>query len=84
MLVSRVVIDDEVEIEVARHVGLDVLQEAQELLVPVAGAALRQNLPVGDVESGKQRRRPVTDIVVGDALDVAEAERQHRLAAFDA
>ena len=31
-LVSRVVVDDEVEIEVARHVGLDVLQEAQELL----------------------------------------------------
>ena len=71
------------EVEVARHVCLDVLEDAEKLLMPVAGSALRHHLADGDVERGEQRRRPMTDIVVGDALDVAEAERQHRLAAFE-
>ena len=53
MLVGRVVVDDEVQVEIARHVGLDVFQEAQELLVAMAGSALRHDLSVGDVERGK-------------------------------
>ena len=47
VLVRRVVVDHQVEIEVARDIGFDVLQEAQELLMSVAGAALRDDLTVG-------------------------------------
>ena len=83
MLVGRVVVDDEMEVEVVRHVGLDVLQETQQLLATVTGFALRHDLPVGDVEGSEQRRRPLANVVVGNALDVDQTERQHRLTPFE-
>lgn len=82
VLVRRVVVDHQVEIEVARDIGFDVLQEAQELLMSVAGAALRDDLTVGDIESGEQRRRSMPIVVVGHPFDVAEPQRQDRLATF--
>ena len=82
VLVRRVVVDHQVEIEVARDIGFDVLQEAQELLMSVAGAALRDDLTVGDIESGEQRRRSMPIVVVGHPFDVAELQRQDRLATF--
>ena len=51
--------------------------------VAVPLPALRQHPPGGDVQSGEQRRRAVPDIVVGVALDVAQAHRQRRLRAIE-
>ena len=82
VLVRRVVVDHQVEIEIARDIGFDVLQEAQELLMSVAGAALRDDLTVGDIESGEQRRCSMPIVVVGHSFDVAEPQRQDRLAPF--
>ena len=44
--------------------------------------ALRQDLTGGHIQSGKQRRGAVPLVVVGDALRVAQAQRQQRLAAL--
>ena len=82
MFVRGVIIDDEMRIECRRHVGLDMLEEAQKLLMTMARATLREDLAIGDVEGGKQGRRTVSDVIVGDALNVAKPERQHRLRAF--
>ena len=40
MLVGGVVVDDEMDVELGRHIGLDVAQEGEELLVTMAGFAL--------------------------------------------
>ena len=83
MLVGGVVIDDEMHVEVRRHIRIDMLEEGEELLVTMLSPALGQHLTIGNVESGEQRRRPVPDIIVGDALDVAEPERQDRLRSLE-
>ena len=61
MLVGGVVIDDEMHVEVRRHIRIDMLEEGEELLVTMLSPALGQHLTIGNVESGEQRRRPVPD-----------------------
>jgi hypothetical protein len=46
MLVGGVVVDDEVDIEIARHRTLDALEKGQELLVAMARPALGQHCPL--------------------------------------
>ena len=77
-----IIIDDEMRIECRRHVGLDMLEEAEKLLMTMARATLREDPAIGDVERGKKGRRTVSDVIVGDALNIAKPERQHRLHAF--
>ena len=54
VLVGAVVVDDEVDIEVQGHVGLDVSEEAQELLIAVARLALGEDLASGNVQAVKR------------------------------
>ena len=83
MLVGGVVVDDEMDIELGRHIGLDVAQEGEELLVTMAGFALGDDRAVEYVEGGEQCGCTVALVVVGDAFDVAEAHGKHRLGAFE-
>ena len=83
MLVRRIVVDDEVRVETRRNRGIDVLQEAQKLLVAMTLPTLRDHLTIGDVESGEQGRRPVPDLVVGYALSVSQPQWQDRLRSFE-
>jgi hypothetical protein len=55
MLVGGVVVDDEMDVELGRHVGLDVTQEGEELLMTMAGFALGNDRAVEHVEGGEQR-----------------------------
>ena len=82
MLVGAVVVDDEVDIEVRGHVGVDVSEEAQELLVAVARPALGEDLAGGDVQGGKEGGGAVADVAVRHAFDVAEPEGQEGLGAL--
>ena len=54
MLVGAVVVDVEVDVEVRGHVGLDVLEEAHELLMPMPWLALGDNLTGGHVQGGRR------------------------------
>jgi hypothetical protein len=83
MLVGGVVVDDEMDVELGRHVCLDVTQEGEELLVPMARFALGDVRAVKHVESGEQRDCAVALVIVGDAFDVVEAHGKHRLGAFE-
>ena len=69
--------------ELGRHLLVDPPQETQELLVPVPGFALGDHRTGGHVQGGKQCGGPVTDGVVGDSLDVAQAHRHQRLGAIE-
>src|SRR5215813_12305141 len=83
MLVGSIVVDDEVDIKIVRHTGLDMLQKAEEFLVPVARATLGEHAAVGDVEGGEQGCRAVSHVVVGDPLDIAHTQWHYRLAEFE-
>src|SRR5437899_10129847 len=66
VLVGPVVVHDEVHVEVRRDLGVEVAQERQELLVPMARLALMEHGSRGHVQGGKERRRAVALGVVGD------------------
>ena len=70
------------DVEVGRHRLVDGAQKAEELLVPMTLAALREDGAVEQVEGGEQGGGAMADVVVGDPLDVAEAQRQQRLGAL--
>jgi hypothetical protein len=67
MLVGAVVVDDPVNVEVFGHTGIDVAQEAQKLLMPMAGLALGEDLAIGDVQ-GRERGRGAVAHVVKKAI----------------
>ena len=83
VLVGRVVVDDEVDVECLGHGLIDALEEAEELLMAVTRPTLGEHRAGGDVECGKQRGGAVADIIVGDAFDIAKPHRQHRLGAIE-
>ena len=80
--VGAVVIDDQMNIQMLRDIGLDMTQKAQELLMAVPRFALREDLSVGDIERREQGRGAMSDVVVGDAFHVAQTHWQHRLRAL--
>ena len=54
-LVGGVVVHHQMDVEVARHVGLDLVEELPELAGTVLGVAAADDRTGGDVERGEQR-----------------------------
>jgi hypothetical protein len=79
MLVRTVVVDDEVSAQVGGHVGVDVTEEGEELPVAVAVMRRGEHVAALDVDGGEERGGGVADVVVGDAFEVPEPQRQRRL-----
>ena len=82
-LVGRIVVHDDVELEIGRNVGLDVIQELPELSAAVAPVALSDDRPGGDVEGGEQRGRAIALVVMSASLDLAGPQRQQGLGAIE-
>jgi signal transduction histidine kinase len=74
-----------VRIPVAGPDRTAVLDHATERSVPadVPRLALREHLAGGYVESGEQSGRTITDVIVGDSLNVSETQGQERLRALE-
>ena len=66
VLVGAVVVDDQVDVEILRDGLLDLAEEAEELLVPLARPALGQHLPRGHVQGSEQGGGAMADEVVRD------------------
>lgn len=81
VLVGAVVVHDQVQLQILGHLLVDPSQEAEELLMTVAGLALSDHCTGGHIQRREQRGGAVADVVVGDALHVAQAHRQQRLGA---
>lgn len=79
MLVGAVVIHDQMDVEILRDGLLDLAEEAQEFLVPVARLALGDHLASGHVQGSEQGGGAMADVVMGDALDVPQTHGQERL-----
>ena len=60
-----VVVENHVDVEFGSHAALDLAEEPQKLLMPVARQALVDDLPGGYVEGSKEYRRDVTFVVMG-------------------
>ena len=65
MLVGGVVVEDGMDRLSLRHLRLDGVEEADELLMPVALHVAANDGAIEDIEGGKQRRRAVALVVVG-------------------
>src|SRR5450631_3110313 len=83
MLVGCVVIDDGVDRLLDRHLRLDGIEEADEFLVPVALHVAADDGTVEDVESGEQRGRTVTFVVMGHRSSAALLHRKTGLGAVE-
>jgi hypothetical protein len=82
MLVRRVVVGDQMQVEGGRSSMVEMVEKGQELLMPMTRFALRNDRAIEHVESRKQRRGAVPIAVVGDAFEVAEPHAQYRLGAL--
>jgi hypothetical protein len=83
MLVSSVVVNDEMHVEAFRDGGVQAAEEGEKLLVPVTRLAFGEHRAGSDVEGGKQGGGAVADIVVCDTFDVPQAHgKKQRLGAI--
>src|SRR6476619_3006718 len=82
MLVGRIVVDDGMDRLSRRDLRLDGVEEADELLVPVALHVAADDSAVEDVEGGEQRRRAMAFVVVGHGSGAALLHRQAGLGAI--
>ena len=83
MFVGRIVVDDGVDRFSCRHLRLDGIEEADELLVPVALHVAPDDRAVEDVKGSEQRRRTVALVVVGHGPGAALLHRQTGLGAVE-
>jgi hypothetical protein len=78
-----VVVHDAVDLQSRGNPFLNVLEEAEELLVTVPPCGLGDDASVDDIQGGKQRHGPLSNVVVRDSLNVTEPHRQHGLRAVE-
>ena len=83
VFVGGVVVEDQVDHLAGRNGPLDGVQEAEELLVPVARHALADHRAVEDVERGEQGGGAMALVVVGHGAEATGLHRQARLGAVE-
>lgn len=76
---SGVVVHDEMDVEIGRHAGLDLVEELAELAGAMLRVAAAEDGAGGDVEGGKQRGRTMTRVVVAAPRDLTGPHRQEGL-----
>ena len=81
-LVRGVVVHHEVYVRSLGHLGVDSLEEVEELGCPVAFVTFSDHRAGGDVERCEQGRRAIADVDVGPPLRHARRHRQDRLLAI--
>jgi len=79
MLVGSVVIEHQMDVQSRINGLINATEEAQELLVRVAGMALGNNGPLKHVERREQRSRSMTLLVVRLAFRQPRSQRKNRL-----
>lgn len=74
MLVGCVVVYYQVNVQLIRHICLDVLQKLEEFLMAVARLALGQNLTRENIQGSKERGRTMSSITMGYPLHITQSE----------
>ena len=74
VLVSGLVVDDQMQRKAVGRLLVDLLKEGEPLAVGVACRSAPHDLAVEIVQRREKRERAVPDVVVGGGLDVADAQ----------
>ncbi len=82
VLVGAVVVHHQMDVQIFRDGRLDLTQEAQELLVSVAGLALGDHLAGGNIQGDEHGGGAVAGVVMRHPLHVAQPHGQQRLGAI--
>jgi hypothetical protein len=83
MLVGGIIVDDGVDRFSLGDLGLEGVQEADELLMPMAWHTTADDLAIQDVERGEQGGSAVALVVVGHGARPSLLHRQARLGAVE-
>src|SRR5579864_7871176 len=76
ILMSCIVVSDQMQFLVLGRVAIDLAQEAQPLLVTMFCLALANDTPIERVHRGKQRRHTMALVIVRHRLTATTLERQ--------
>ena len=79
VVMSAVVINNEMNIQMVGYSPVNLLEEGEEFLVAVAVLALRQHFPRSYIQDSKQRCGAVTDIIMDHTFHSAQSQRYHGL-----
>src|SRR5258708_16219487 len=83
MLMRRVVVDDQVQLPLGRSLPVDLVEEADELLMPMAAHALADDLALEHVECREQRRGAMALVIMRHRPASAALQRHPRPRAAD-
>src|SRR5208337_4573660 len=83
MLVGGVVVHDGMHQLASGHLGVDSIEKADELLVPMALHAAADDAALQHIEGGKQRGGAVPDVVVGHGAATSLLQGQSGLSAIE-
>ena len=82
VLVGRVVVANDVKLELGSHLFIDLSKEGQPLLMAMARGGVGKHLAGKVVQGGKEGHRPMPIVVVGLGANVSLAQRQAGLGAL--
>src|SRR5215475_7402473 len=82
MFVSRVVVEDQMQMQAGRNLIIEMPQKGEKFLVSVTWFTLGNHFSIRHVERGKQSCGAVSIIIVSDAFDVTQSYRQYGLSPF--
>ena len=82
-LVRRVVVENQMDVEVARHGRVDRVEEAAEFARAMPRVTFADDAAGPHIERGKQRRRAMAHVVVRVPLGLPRPQRQDRRAAIE-
>src|SRR5512133_4348143 len=77
--VRAVIVHDQVDVKTAGEIGIDVVEESQELLMPVPAVAIADGDSACHVQSREQRRDSMTFVIMRLARRYAGRKRQNWL-----
>src|SRR6185437_1546778 len=83
MLVGSVVVDDQMQIKMGRRLGVDLLEESDELLVPMTRHAVANDFPIEQAQRREQGRRAMAFVVVRHRPAAAFLHRKARLGSVE-
>lgn len=82
MLVGRVVVDDQVQVQLLGCLPMELLQESQPLDMGVLHRRGAEDPAIEVIEGGKQRHGAMADVIVGAGANMTDSQRQTWLRPF--